>query len=207
MHISDGILSPGLTAGTYVAGGAVTMWCLRRLRTEEVPRVAVVTAGFFVASLIHVKLGPVSVHPVLNGLAGMLLGSAAFPAIAVGLLFQAVLFGHGGLTSLGANLVCIGLPALAAGGLFRAMTKGRSARPFLLPAAFLAGVIGVLGGIFAVAALLVLTEQSFVPLARIAVGAHAVLAAAEGLLCMLVARFLARVKPGLLISTIDPPIH
>ena len=41
-----------------------------RIREDEIPRVALVTAAFFVASLIHVRVGPTSVHLLLNGLVG-----------------------------------------------------------------------------------------------------------------------------------------
>ncbi|MBD3315133.1 MAG: cobalamin biosynthesis protein CbiM [Chitinivibrionales bacterium] len=198
MHISDGILSPELAGAGYVLGAGLTLWSLRSMNTEEIPRVSVVTAGFFAASLLHLKLGPVSVHPVLNGLVGMVLGTASIPAIAVGLLFQAVLFGHGGLTSLGANLVCIGGPALIAGLVFRGARAVGTGRTLLLPRAFLAGVIGVAGGIILVGSLVALTEKSFVPLVRIAVGAHIALAGIEGVLCVMVAEFLSRVKPSLL---------
>ena len=62
--------------------------------------VAILAAHFFVGSLIHVPVGPSSVHVVLNGLLGMLLGWAAFPSIFVALMLQAILFQYGGITVL-----------------------------------------------------------------------------------------------------------
>ena len=72
----------------------------------------VLSATFFVASLVHVPVGPSSVHLIMNGLAGLVLGWAAFPALFVGLLLQAVFFGFGGVTVLGVNTVAIALPAV-----------------------------------------------------------------------------------------------
>jgi len=74
MHISEGICSPPVLAaglGLAVAGVA---YGLRKIDTESIPRVGVLSSAFFVASLIHVPIGPTSVHLVLNGLMGLLLG-------------------------------------------------------------------------------------------------------------------------------------
>ncbi|NBC95536.1 MAG: cobalamin biosynthesis protein CbiM, partial [Deinococcus-Thermus bacterium] len=90
MHIVDGAL-----AGEVVAGGAVLAVGglavgLRSLDLERIPAAGLLAATFFTASLIHVPLGPSSVHLIMNGLAGLVLGWAAFPALFVGLLLQAV---------------------------------------------------------------------------------------------------------------------
>ena len=81
MHVSEGILdAPVLLAGAVVAAAGTAIG-LRRLKAETVPRVGVMAAAFFVASLVHVPVGGSSVHLVLNGLAGLLLGWAVFPAL------------------------------------------------------------------------------------------------------------------------------
>ena len=72
--------------------------------------VAILAAAFFVGSLIHVPIGPSSVHLILNGLLGMLLGWAAFPSIFVALMLQAILFQYGGITVLGVNTFKIIVP-------------------------------------------------------------------------------------------------
>ncbi len=124
MHVPDGIAPfPAIMAGFGLTAGAA-WYSIRKIQQKTdpvagIPRAAVMTAAFFSASLIHVPVPPVSVHLLLNGLMGILLGFYAFPAILVGLLFQAVLFGHGGVTSLGINAAIIGIPALAAGAVFR----------------------------------------------------------------------------------------
>jgi cobalt/nickel transport system permease protein len=102
-HIPDGVATiPVLAAGAAITVGGLA-WGLRALSPERMPRVAVLSAVFFVASLIHLPVGPASVHLILNGLMGAVLGAAAFPAIVVALLLQAVLFGFGGLAVLGVN--------------------------------------------------------------------------------------------------------
>ncbi|WVM89838.1 energy-coupling factor ABC transporter permease [Halopseudomonas pachastrellae] len=69
------------------------------------PLAALLGAAFMVASTLHMPVGVGSVHLILNGLAGLLLGWAVFPLFFVALLLQAALFSFGGFTVLGANLL------------------------------------------------------------------------------------------------------
>src|ERR671937_1674740 len=114
VHISDGVLAWPWWVGGFALAAVLALAAAYRVRDEEVPRIALLTAAFFVASLIHVRAGPTSVHLVLNGLVGVLLGRRAALAIPVGLFLQAALLGHGGFTSLGINSCVMVLPALAA---------------------------------------------------------------------------------------------
>ncbi len=121
VHISDGVLPlPWVAAGLVLAAGlvAVGLW---RLADREIPRLALLTAAFFVASLIHVRVGPTSVHLLLNGLVGVILGWRSGLAVAVGLFLQAALIGHGGFSTLGVNTCVITLPALFSAGLLTAL--------------------------------------------------------------------------------------
>ena len=73
MHISEGVLSaPVLTTGAVLAAVGVAVG-LKKMDDERVPQVGVLSAAFFVASLIHVPVGPSAAHLVLNGLLGLLL--------------------------------------------------------------------------------------------------------------------------------------
>jgi cobalt/nickel transport system permease protein len=76
-------------------------------------------AALFLASLLHFPFAGTSIHLGLFGLAGILLGWTAFPAVFIALLLQALLFQHGGLLCLGLNSVNMGLGALAAALLWR----------------------------------------------------------------------------------------
>ena len=111
MHIAEGVLSaPVLITGAVVAAGAVA-YGLKKLDPRQVMMAAILGAAFFVASLIHIPVGPSSVHLLLNGLLGVLLGWSAVPVIFVGLLLQAIVYGFGGLTVLGVNTATMGLGA------------------------------------------------------------------------------------------------
>ncbi|MBE9592024.1 MAG: energy-coupling factor ABC transporter permease, partial [Proteobacteria bacterium] len=62
MHISEGILSaPVLITGAGLTVTAVG-YSLKKMEHKEVPKVAILSSVFFVASLIHVPVGPSSVH-------------------------------------------------------------------------------------------------------------------------------------------------
>ena len=131
MHISDGVMPISLALGSGVASLGIAAWSLRMTRSEDLPKVAVISAAFFVAALVHVPLGPTSVHLVLPGLVGALLGPSAFLAILIGLVLQSLLFQFGGLTALGGNALLMGLPALTCGLIFQ-IGKGKSSTQQML---------------------------------------------------------------------------
>ncbi|KIC09383.1 cobalamin biosynthesis protein CbiM [Leisingera sp. ANG-M1] len=200
MHIVDGALSnPVVIGGAVAAVGGIAMG-LRSLPLERIPAAGVLSASFFVASLIHVPIGPSSVHLILNGLAGLVLGWAAFPALFVGLLLQAVFFGFGGLTVLGVNAVNIALPAVLVGLMFR---------PLLARGSPLQGAIwgGIGGGLaiaattLAVAVSLMLSGDEFILAAKLVFFSHIPVMVIEALLSGAAIFLARRVKPELFIDT------
>lgn len=119
MHIPDGLLPPSVTISSYAITGGITWFSLRQIRKDndyqqQIPKASLLTAAFFVSSLIHIPIPPFSIHLILNGLMGLILGYFAFPAILIGLFFQAVFFQHGGLSTLGVNAIIMGAPSLLA---------------------------------------------------------------------------------------------
>src|SRR5207237_10407257 len=120
---ADGGLPGPWWVGGCAAAGLLALLASWRGRDEELPRIAVLTAAFFVASLIHVRVGPTSVRLLLNGLVGVVLGRRAPLAILVGLALQAALLVHGGFTTVGVNACVLTLPALLAGWLFGAWQR------------------------------------------------------------------------------------
>jgi len=196
VHISDGVLPLTTAIGGCAAGAGMAAWSARRTRSEDLPKVAVVTAAFFVASLIHVPLGPTSVHLLIPGLTGALLGPAAFLSIGIGLLLQSLLFQFGGLTALGANTLMMGLPAVMCGWFFQRF-KGRSQ----LRQSVIGGVAGAAGtGMAALilAVFLAAAGEDFFGVAKIALLAHVPVIIIEGMVSAFTIGFLVRVKPSLL---------
>jgi len=211
MHIPDGILPASVVISGYVVAGGTTWLSLDRIKRkyanprELIPTASLLTAVFFVASLVHIPIPPTSVHLVLSGLMGVVLGWYAFPAILVGLFFQAVMFQHGGLTTLGVNACVMGLPALLAFGVFRLRYLFGEDKPaWSATFAFLAGFTGIALGALMSSLLLILTIPASldVSVERAAITAllvaHMPLAVLEGVFTAMIVLFLLRVKPGLL---------
>ncbi|HMB20029.1 MAG TPA: cobalt transporter CbiM [Spirochaetota bacterium] len=197
MHISDGVLSGQICAATAVATVVIAGLVLKKTDRKEIPKIAVMTAAFFVASLLHIRLGPASVHLLLNGLVGVVLGLAAFPAIMIALLFQAVMFQHGGITTLGANTLIMGLPAIVSWGIFQLKGKFRGSVTALRILSFTGGSVAILlsGGLMAF--VLVLAGSEFIATAKVIVAAHIPVALIEGVITVLVVEFFVKVKPEL----------
>ena len=118
-HIPDGVLSAPVLMVGAIAATAGLGWATRQLDYDKIPQAAVLSAAFFIASLLTIPVGPSAVHLLLNGLMGVLLGWSAVPALLVALLLQLLFFGYGGLLVLGVNLLNLALPALLCGWLIR----------------------------------------------------------------------------------------
>lgn len=196
MHISDGVLPTSVTLASYVLTAGGVAWSLKQVRGDDLPKIAVVTSSFFVASLIHLPFGPTSVHLLLPGIVGALLGPVAFLSITLGLLLQSVLFQFGGLTALGANAVMMGLPALVCGLLFQ-LLRGKTLRSHTLAGA-LAGGLGTVLSALILAVLLTTAGEDFTGVAKLALAAHLPVFFVEGAVSAFTISFLYRVKPELL---------
>lgn len=210
MHIPDGVLPTAVCLGGYVTGGAATWFSLRKISQREnpregIPKASLLTAAFMVASWIHIPIPPTSVHLVLNGLLGVVLGYYAFPAILIGLFFQAVMFQHGGLTTLGVNATIMGVPALLAYYLFRLRNIwGRDSRLLTGLFGFLAGSGGLALAAVTAFFILVTTIPAHLDVEAERASIYALTLAhipvmiLEGVFTAAAAVFLQRVKPELL---------
>ncbi len=196
MHISEGILSlPVLATGGVVAAAGVAVG-LKKLDYEHIMTTALLSSAFFVASLIHVPIGPSSVHLILNGLVGLILGWAAVPAIGVALFLQALLFGFGGLTVLGVNTVVMAGPAVAVYLIFSPWIREGGKKKMI--GAFLAGSLAVAMSGILVALALIGTDEAFLKTAQLILLAHIPIMLIEGVVTMFTVSFLSRVQPEIL---------
>jgi cobalt/nickel transport system permease protein len=109
MHIPDGYLSPSTCATLYA--GSAPFWYVslqkmkRRLNTQAVPLLSVFAAFSFVIMMFNLPLpGGTTGHAVGIGIAAIVLGPwGSILAISVALVIQAIFFGDGGITAIGAN--------------------------------------------------------------------------------------------------------
>jgi cobalt/nickel transport system permease protein len=145
-----------------------------------------------------VPVGPGSAHLLLIGPVGFLLGWSGFVAVAAALPLQAVLFGHGGLTVLGPNVLAMGSAAVTCHYLFARRLRTRRSGRFVAAMAFGAGVGGVAMGCGIQAALLALSGREFLAPAAVLLAAHLPVMVAEGFIAAAAVSFLRRVRPELI---------
>ena len=197
VHISDGVLPPAMLAAGFLGTLILLVLSMRRIQIEEIPKISLITAALFVASLVHFPIGPTSVHLIMNGLAGILLGRRAFIGVFVALTLQAVFFQHGGLSVLGVNAFNIGVPALLAWQLFE---KRRGLESPHLEAVFgaLAGGLAVLTSVLLVSLELLALGEAFNEISLLVIGAHLPVIIIEALVVGAAAGFLLKVKPEML---------
>ncbi len=196
MHISEGILSTPVLAGGAALTAAGTAVGLKKLDYDRIMTVSLLSATFFVASLIHVPIGPGSVHLLLAGLLGLILGWGAFPAIVVALFLQALFFQYGGIIVLGVNGFNIAGPAVLCGILLHPLLSGN--RKKQMTAGFLAGFCSMFFSALLMASALFLSDHGFLDVAGLILASHLPVMVIEGLITMFVVTFLMRVQPEIL---------
>lgn len=212
MHVPDGFLPAAVLAGGYALTVGVTALSLRQINKAEdpraaIPKAALLTAAFFIASTIRFPAPPpaTSIHLILCGLMGVVLGWYAYPAILVGLILQFLVFGHGGITSLGVNATIMGVPALVAHAIFHLVSRrNQEATRTLQIAAFIAGFLGVGLAVLTFYSLMIGAIPSAMDVAqeRAAITAlslwHLPVALIEGAITALLVGYLLRVRPEML---------
>ncbi len=109
MHIPDGYLSPSTCATFYVVAASGWYAALKRIKrllaTRAIPLISVFAAFCFVVMMFNVPLpGGTTGHAVGVGVSAIVLGPwGSILAISIALAIQALFFGDGGITTLGAN--------------------------------------------------------------------------------------------------------
>lgn len=199
MHISEGVLDSRVIIGGYAVAAGLTALALKTIRRDEIPKVAVMGAAFFVSSLLHFKVGITSVHLTLAGLVGIVLGTPSVLALLAGLFFQAVMFQHGGLSTLGVNAVIFAVPALLASsaysGIGLLLGERRTLRSLI---AGIAAALAVLVGAALVLLVLRLSGEELTGIGFLFSAAQGVLALLEGAVTFIVVSQILRVKPEMI---------
>ncbi len=151
MHIPDGYLSPATCAATYAA--VIPFWYValrkveRQMHTRMVPLLAVFSAFSFVVMMFNLPLpGGTTGHAVGVGIAAVVLGPwAGMLAISIALTIQAFFFGDGGISTLGAN--CLNMGVIGVGSaylLYRALAANAAIdSPRRVVAATIAGYVAI----------------------------------------------------------------
>ncbi|HUA62644.1 MAG TPA: cobalt transporter CbiM [Verrucomicrobiae bacterium] len=133
MHIPDGYLSPSTCAAMYAAASPFWYASLRRLRgllrSRLIPLVSLFSAFSFVVMMFNLPLpGGTTGHAVGVSIASIVLGPwGSILAISVALIIQALFFGDGGITALGANCFNMAIAgSLVAYAIYRLVSRNSS---------------------------------------------------------------------------------
>ncbi len=160
MHLADGVLGLPTLVGSAILATAGIAIGLRKLTPRSLPSAALFAAVFFIVGTIHIPIGIGSVHLILNGLIGLLLGWLAFPVIFVALVLQALLFSFGGFAVLGANTLLLAAPAVMAHFALRPFVENSlGSQRKLLWLGLFAATIGIGGAALIAVAMLWSTGQ------------------------------------------------
>jgi cobalt/nickel transport system permease protein len=133
MHIPDGYLGPQTYAALDVAIvpllAVAAAKVKKTLRTKQVPLMALGAAFSFVIMMFNIPVvGGSTGHAVGATLIAILLGPwAAMIAVSIALIIQALLFGDGGITAIGANCFNMGVVMPFVGYYLYRLLAGESA--------------------------------------------------------------------------------
>lgn len=195
MHLADGVLSIPVIIATYGTSIGSLVIGAKGIEDEDIPKISLMSATFFAASLISIPVPPTSVHPLLCGLIGIILGKRAALAFFPALLLQTLLFKHGGITSLGANTIMLFIPAYISYLLYKKLPIKKS-----LIRAGLVGAVSVIMTVIILIILLALTDQRFAQgdfsVVKIAIVGHLPILIGESIITGFAVQFIEKNKPN-----------
>ncbi|MCT7586533.1 cobalt transporter CbiM [Aliarcobacter butzleri] len=198
MHISDGIISIEVATVSAVATLAFCVYSFKNLTNEKIALVASMSALFFVTSFIHIPFGVTQIHLMLIGFIGIFLGSVAFISIVIALILQALLLGFGGLSSLGANILVMALPAYLVYLIFKLeiLKKLNEKVKF-----FLVGFLGVFISSLLLFTVLVFSKDEYLAVAYSIIAVNIPTMILEGIVTMFLLLYIKKSMPKLLKET------
>jgi cobalt/nickel transport system permease protein len=212
MHIPDGYLTLTVSVAAFIITAIFWAISFRKIKLSEqqVPMMGLLTALFFAAMFAN--------YPVLFGTTAHLLGAAVIGLIlgpfagcismTIIMVLQALLFGDGGITALGANVLNMGvvgvfIPCILFYGLNKAL-KPKS-KGTILGMVFASAFIGDLLAALSAAVQLSLSQEVFpyalnVTLPAMAIN-HSIIGVAEGIVAVIIIGTLFKLRPDVLQSS------
>ena len=220
MHIPDGYLSPQTYLPLYGVFAVAVTVAVRKVKKEvsarDIPYLGMAAAFSFIIMMFNLPIpGGTTGHAVGSAVIAILFGPwAAIVAVSVALIIQALIFGDGGITAIGANCfnMAIFMP-FCAYCLFRLFSKNSARKTRVFFAAFISGYLSLV-----MAAILTGIEFGIQPMIasssdgkalycpynlKIAVPAMAIehillFGIVEGLITAIIVRYFLRNEPGLI---------
>lgn len=207
LHISDGLLSPSVSALFWILTVACIAWAVQRtnrtLDDRQVPLMGVMAACIFAAQMLN--------FPIAGGTSGHLLGGA-LAAIVLGpwagvlvmtcvVALQALLFQDGGIVVMGANIFNMGvLTALAGSTIFYGLIRLTGRKSWgLMVSGFIAAWITVVLSAAMTSVQLAASGTASAPVVFPAmIGVHLLIGIGEGLITTAALSFILATRPDLL---------
>lgn len=211
MHLPDGLIWPPIALlGWIIAILAISM-ALKRIDrdipSDRIPVLAVMAAGIFAAQMVNFPIiGGTTGHLIGTALATIMLGPwAAILVMTVVIVIQALIFGDGGVLAIGLNLLNMVLIGVGITWVIMRLTERRSGIAF---PTFFAGWIAVVLGAFLLAAELAMSNSvshgNYGIVWSISlpflIGSSLLIGLGEGMLSSLVASYIYRVSPEMILS-------
>ncbi|MCL4426128.1 MAG: energy-coupling factor ABC transporter permease [Firmicutes bacterium] len=209
MHIPDGFLDARTWIGATAAGAGAVGYSLKKTREvleeRQIPLLGVIAAFIFAAQMVNFPVaGGTSGHLIGAVLAAILLGPwAAGLVMTVVIMVQALFFGDGGITALGANVLNMAFFATFSGYYaYRLLSrlfgggKARATGTFIVT--FLASWFSVVTA--ATAAALELAASGTVPLGVVLPAMlfwHVIIGIGEGVITAVAVSFVTSLRPDL----------
>lgn len=210
MHMADALISPAVGGTMWVATGAATAYCARKVRDDldqsKIPLMGVLGAFIFATQMLNFTIPGTGSSGHLGGglILTILLGPyAAFLVMASVLTVQALFFADGGLLALGCNIFNLGLfPAFIAYPLIYKKISGRSyARGRIFAGSLVAAIVGLQLGALAVVLETTTSGISDLPFRTFVLmmqPIHLAIGVVEGLVTAAVVLFVRRARPEIL---------
>jgi cobalt/nickel transport system permease protein len=208
MHIPDGFLSPSVAIAGFII--TIIFWAISfkkvKLTDKQVPIMGLLTALFFAAMMMNYPIvGGTTAHLLGGASIGLILGPfAGCISVTIILVLQALLFGDGGLTALGANVLNMGvIGVFVPCALFLIMNKflkgtGKKLYAVIFVSAFAGDVLAAI----AAGTELGLSQPIFDYGLSVAVPAmavnHSVIGVIEGVVTMILIGTLLKLRPDVL---------
>jgi cobalt/nickel transport system permease protein len=198
VHISDGILSTEIWVSSLALTSVMLSYYLYKIKIEEIPKISLVASAVFVASLIHIPIGLSSVHLLFAGLAGIMLARSVFPAVFLAILLQAIIFQHGGITTIGVNTLTIGISAILSYHLFRIVINKTTSNKKYVLGGFVAGGSAIIIAVFFTSLFLIITGENLIGLTFALIISHIPVIVIETILTGSISGFIHKVKPEII---------
>ena len=209
MHIPDGFLTILISAFMWAITIILLTFSFWRLgkdfEEKQIPLMAMLTAMFFAAQMMN--------YPIIGGTTAHLLGGpilaitlgpyAALVSMTVILVIQAFFFGDGGILTLGANIVNMGVIGVFIPWIvFSVIYRLKPGRTGMMVGAFTAALLGDLAAAISAAVMLGLSFPVFpysFAIALLVMGIHhSIIGVVEGVASVVILLVISGVRPDLL---------